>query len=175
MVRARDDKLLLGEWACLGMLAEGRAHGFALAKRLSPTGDVGRIWSLSRPLTYRALDQLLSRGLVEPLGEERGTAGGNRTIFGLTRAGRTALQAWLTEPVAHLRDVRSELLLKLRLCALAQVDPAPLIAAQQEVSEPVARKWAAEIRKGDTDPVTLWRYESSRAVVRFLQRLAADG
>ena len=101
-----------------------------------------------------------------------GTAGGNRTIFGITTAGRDALRQWLAEPVAHLRDVRSELLLKLELCSLAGIDPAPLIAAQQRVSEPVARKWAAEIRRGDTDPVTLWRYESSKAVVRFLQRLS---
>jgi hypothetical protein len=99
-------------------------------------------------------------------------AGGNRTILGLTRSGREAALSWLNEPVVHLRDVRSELLLKLILCEVASVDPAPLIEAQRQISEPVARKWAAEIRGGNRDPVTLWRHESSRAVVRFLQRLA---
>lgn len=172
VVRVRNDELLLGEWAVLGILANGRAHGFAVSKRLAPTGDVGRVWSLSRPLTYRALEQLHNRKLIDAIGEEPGTAGGARTIFAVTRAGRAALRRWLAEPVAHLRDVRSELLLKLVLCQLAGMDATPLIGAQRAVSEPVARKWAGEVRKGATDPVTLWRYESSRAVVRFLDRLA---
>ena len=60
----------MGEWACLGILATGRAHGFAVAARLKPTGDVGRVWSMSRPLTYRALDQLAAQGLIRPVGEE---------------------------------------------------------------------------------------------------------
>ena len=167
----RSDKLLLGEWAVLGILAAGRAHGFAVAKRLAPSGDMGRVWSLSRPLTYRAIDQLATRGLIVEIGEEPGTAGGDRTIFGVTRTGRRALQQWLAEPVAHMRDVRSELLLKLVLCELARVDPTPLLQAQRAVLEPVAKKFAAETRHGATDPVTLWRHESSRAALRFLDRM----
>lgn len=174
MVRVRNDELLLGEWAVLGILASGRAHGFAVSKRLAPEGDVGRVWSLSRPLTYRAIEQLAIRGLIESIGEEPGTAGGARTIYAVTRPGRAALRRWLGQPAAHLRDVRSELLLKLVLCDIAKVDPAPLVRAQRAVSEPVARKWAAEVRRGSDDPVTLWRHESSRAVVRFLDRLGTD-
>ena len=48
--------LLLGEWACLGLLYSGPSHGFAIAARLKPGSDIGRIWSLTRPLTYRALE-----------------------------------------------------------------------------------------------------------------------
>lgn len=172
MVRVRQDELLLGEWAVLGVLSEGRTHGFAVSKRLAPSGDVGRVWSLSRPLTYRAIEQLLVRGLIAELGEEPGTAGGVRTLYGVTRSGKAALRRWLAEPVAHLRDVRSELLLKLVLCQLAGVGSGPLIAAQRELFEPVARARAAEARRQPTDPVTLWRAESSRAVVRFLDKLA---
>ena len=32
--------MLLGEWACLGILAEAPAHGFAVAARLKPDGDI---------------------------------------------------------------------------------------------------------------------------------------
>ena len=64
MSRSAPDALLLGEWACLGVLYAGPAHGFAVAARLKPAGDVGRVWSLSRPLTYRSLDQLAGRGYV---------------------------------------------------------------------------------------------------------------
>lgn len=171
-VRGRDDELLLNEWACLGMLGERDAHGFALAARLIPTGDVGRVWSLSRPLTYRALDQLQTRGLVEPVGTEPGRAGGPRTILAPTAAGRTALRRWLTEPVDHLRDVRAELLLKLVLADLNRVDVRPLVIAQRAAFQPVLDALAAEPPGGD--PVTRWRRESALAVARFLDGLAAD-
>src|SRR6478672_10306747 len=115
VVRTASEQLLLGEWACLGILYEGPAHGFAIASRLKPEGDVGRVWSLSRPLTYRSLDQLAVRGHIHPIGEEPGIAGGNRTILAATRQGRAALRKWLATPVPHLRDLRSELLLKLIL------------------------------------------------------------
>jgi DNA-binding PadR family transcriptional regulator len=172
-VRGRDDELLLNEWACLGMLGERDAHGFALAARLTPQGDVGRVWSLSRPLTYRALDQLQTRGLVEAVGTEPGRAGGPRTILGITAAGRAALARWLAEPVEHLRDVRAELLLKLVLAGLNGVDPRPLVVAQRVAFQRVLDALAAEEPPGD-DPVARWRRESALAVARFLDGFVAD-
>jgi DNA-binding PadR family transcriptional regulator len=172
VVRSRNEELLLGEWAVLGILANGPAHGFAVAKQLAAEGEVGRVWALSRPLTYRAIDQLLERGLIEAVGEEPGRAGGPRTIYSPTAVGRSRLRRWLAEPASHLRDVRTELLLKLVLCDLATIDPGPLIRSQRAVSEPVAHKWSGEAGRHRADPVTLWRAESSRAVVRFLNRFA---
>ncbi len=113
--RTDTQQLLLGEWACLGILYQARTHGFAIAARLKPSGDVGRVWSLSRPLTYRSLEQLSARSYIHAVGEEKGLAGGNRTILAATRTGRAQFRKWLHTPVAHLRDVRSEL--------LAQADP----------------------------------------------------
>src|SRR6187549_471251 len=108
MGRTSSQPLLLGEWACLGILYPAPTHGFAIAARLKPTGDVGRVWSLSRPLTYRSLEQLVARGYVHVVGSERGIAGGNRTILAATRIGRAQLRKWLHTPVSHLRDLRSE-------------------------------------------------------------------
>ncbi len=39
-----------GEWAVLASVAERPTHGFAVAKALGPSGEIGRVWSLSRPL-----------------------------------------------------------------------------------------------------------------------------
>jgi DNA-binding PadR family transcriptional regulator len=172
MVRVRDPGLLLGEWACLAVLAQGPAHGFAVARRMAATGDVGRAWSLSRPLTYRALDALVAAGLAREVGREPGRAGGERTVLGITAKGRRALTAWLAEPVTHLRDVRGALMVKLLACELAGVDPMPLVAAQLEVFEPLAEALRREAAAAPGDPVPLWRAESSAAAVRFLQRLA---
>ena len=165
--------LLLGEWACLGILYPAPAHGFAVAARLTPTGDVGRVWSLSRPLTYRALDQLTARGYVQPIGEEPGIAGGNRTILAATRTGRNQFRKWVTAPVAHLRDLRSELLLKIVLaeqCAVA-IDDMLQLQRQQIASLATHLERAAEAEPDDV--VSQWRRQSSTAAVRFLDTVIA--
>ena len=165
--------LLLGEWACLGIVACAPTHGFAVSARLRPDGDVGRVWSMSRPLTYRALDQLAERGLIEPRGDERGLAGGTRTVLGITRRGRNALRAWLGRPVDHLRDLRSELLLKLVLADLTGVDSGSLIEAQREAVEVMAGHLRAEADLHPDDVVRRWRAESATAATRFLAAVAA--
>jgi hypothetical protein len=71
----------------------GAHTGFAIAARLKPSGDVGRVWSLSRPLTYRSIEQLTKFEFIEAVGEERGIAGGNRTILAATRTGRAQFRS----------------------------------------------------------------------------------
>jgi DNA-binding PadR family transcriptional regulator len=168
MVRTSDDELLLGEWACLGILAVAPAHGFAVAKRLAPDGDVGRVWSLSRALTYRAIDQLTARGYLAAVAEEPGTAGGNRTLLAPTRSGRARLRRWLTTPTQHLRDVRSEFLLKLVLAELNSVDTRELLERQREQIASIA---ASRAGADPADVVALWRRESANAALRFLDAL----
>jgi DNA-binding PadR family transcriptional regulator len=173
MVRTRTDELLLGEWACLALLTQGPAHGYDIATRLAPAGDIGRVWSLSRPLTYRALDQLTQRGLIVPVAEEKGKAGGNRTILAPTAQGRRMVRRWLDEPVPHFRDVRDELLLKLVLAQSLGVDPAKLLHSQRALFAPMVDALAATGggRKAASDPVAVWRYESSRSALRFIDRM----
>ena len=166
---ARDtNELLLGEWACLGIIAEAPSHGFAVASRLRPDGDIGRIWSISRPLTYRAIDQLLVRNYIEAVSEEQGLAGGMRTVYRPTRTGRAALRTWLGIPVAHLRDLRSELLLKLALARHIGFDTIELVRNQRRAVGEIVDG----LRKESTDDVvSLWRLESAEAAQRFLGRL----
>lgn len=161
-------EMKLGEWACLGLLYPAPTHGFAIAARLKPGGDVGRVWSLSRALTYRALDQLADRGFAEAVGEEPGTAGGNRTILAATRVGRAQVRRWLTTPVEHLRDMRSELLLKLIIADACRIDLGPMLEKQHRHIERLAGVLST---KGTEDVVTMWRHESSQAALRFVARV----
>jgi PadR family transcriptional regulator AphA len=169
MARTGANDLLLGEWACLGILYQAPTHGFAIAARLRPDADIGRIWSLSRALTYRSLEQLTVRELIRPIGEEPGIAGGNRTILTVTRRGRAQFRRWIHTPVEHLRDLRSELLLKIVLAAANDIDITDTIGAQRaRITEFLATF------EGDGDPadiVHLWRHESAAAALRFLERL----
>jgi DNA-binding PadR family transcriptional regulator len=163
----------LGECASLGILYTGPTHGFAIAARLKPTGDVGRVWSLSRPLTYRALEQLAARGYVHAIGEEPGIAGGNRTILAATRSGRAHLRKWLNTPVQHLRDLRSELLLKLVIADICGIDITAMLQRQRDHIEQLADVLREQTKNdsGHPDVVALWRSESSQAALRFLDAL----
>ncbi len=166
----------LAEPVCLALVAEGPTHGWALARLLAPEGEIGRIWSLSRPLTYRALDHLAAAGLVARRGSEPGR-GRERTIVGVTPKGRRRNRAWLDEPVTHLRDVRTELLVKLELRRRAGLPLAPLLERQQDVFAPLVERLGSSDTEGaagavadvdGSDLVALWRRESAGTVERFL-------
>jgi PadR family transcriptional regulator AphA len=169
--RTAEHQLLLGEWACLGILYTGPTHGFAIAARLKPEGDIGRVWSLSRALTYRSLEQLAIRGYVHPVGEEPGIAGGNRTILAATRAGRNQLRKWLATPVVHLRDLRSELLLKLIIAKVCGIEVGQMLERQYAHVAAMCAALDAQVAESGDDVVALWRSESANAALRFLQRL----
>lgn len=158
------DDLTLADHACLSIVGEGRTHGWAIVKLLAPDGEIGRIWSLSRPLTYRSIDRLVELGLV------RRAEAGRRAELSITDRGRRIRTTWLAAPVEHLRDLRTEFLLKLTLCDRAGVDTIDLVRAQRERLAPTI----AALLDGDADgPVELWRQESAQAARRFLDRLSA--
>lgn len=164
----RRATLSLNEWAVLGLLAERARHGYDIAAELRPGAVVGDTWRVTRPLVYRALERLEALGLVEPRRTEPG-AGPPRTVYGATRHGRAALRTWLETPVAHLRDVRSALLLKLVLLERLGRDRAPLVRAQRQAFAPLLERLDA---RPEPDRVTaLWRHHSAAAAAGFLDAL----
>jgi PadR family transcriptional regulator AphA len=166
-------ELSLIEWVVLAMLAEEPAHGFAIARQLRAGADLGRILTVHRSQVYRAIDRLVAAGLIEPHHTEPGDAGPNRTVHRLTPEGREALDGWFERPVAHVRELRIELLLKLRLSHRASRDPAPLLTAQKaELAETID-----SLTSGgpETDVVDRWRYHNARAASAFLDDLLAEG
>jgi PadR family transcriptional regulator AphA len=155
------------------LLAERPAHGFAIARALEPDGEVGRVWSCSRPLVYRALTVLGELGLIEERAVEPSERGPRRTVFGLTRSGRREVNRWLAEPVAHVRELRSGLMLKLLFLSRRGTDPAPLLARQRSVLHPLVSGLEAGARGGEgfDQVLFLWRLEAARAALRFAEDL----
>ena len=168
---ARD--LAPGEWAVLALLSERPAHGWALAGQLGPRGELGSVWSLGRPLVYRSIEILADRGLIEPSGHEPGLRGPNRTIYRTTCAGATELVQWLREPVEHVRDVRSQLLLKLIVSERTGTDPTPMLVGQQASVAAAVESLESRVEASDgTEAILLrFRLETSRAVLRFVESL----
>jgi len=162
----------LAERICLGLVCTSPepVHGWVLVRELAPDGAIGRIWSLSRPLTYRAIDQLVVAGLIRSEGRARGR-GAERTLLAPTAAGTRVVTRWLDEPVAHLRDVRTELLVKLAIAERAGRDTTMLIGAQRRAFAPL---FAALAERGPDDVVDRWRQTSARAVRSFLEELQAE-
>lgn len=154
----------------LGATAEGPTHGFALSRLLGSDGELGQVWTLPRPVVYQALKKLTALELAAAQAIERSERGPTRTIIAVTAAGRTALASWLTEPVRHVRDVRSELLLKLALLQRSGADAAGLVAAQRVVVEQLKSGLEAEQAGavGFERILAAWRLASAEAVLRFL-------
>ena len=167
MVMAR---ISLAEWAVLATLAERPAHLFAVARLLAKDGDLGRVLTLRRPLVYRAADRLAANGLCRPDHSEPGEGGPERTVYRITAAGRRALERWLGEPVAHVRDLRTEFLLKVLLAVRAGRSPLALVEAQQAALAPTFAGLAAS---GGHDEVSLWRQHNAAGAKAFLDDLAA--
>ncbi len=169
--------LSLNAWAVLAVLADdGPAHGFAVSRSLAKTSQIGQVWAVSRPLVYRALDQLTAADLARPEGLLPGAAGPDRRPFKATAAGRRALAAWRQRPVAHLRDVRAELMLKLVLTERAGIDPTPLLTAQLAHFAPLVAELAEAggASTGADHVVAVWRHQLSVAVERTLITLLSE-
>jgi PadR family transcriptional regulator AphA len=171
-----EPALSLAEYAVLGLVAEGRQHGFAVARLLASDGELGQIYGVARPAVYRAIERLVEAGLVKPLKVERGDRGPRRTPLEITLAGRRALESWLWVPVRHVRQIRTEFLVKVVLIDRSGGDPSPLIRSQVEVLAPVVDAIADHHRTttGSERTVSLWRARSAQATLQFLEELAAE-
>ena len=94
-----------------------------------------------------------------------------------TEAGRAAVDAWLVEPVGHVRDARSLLMLKLLFLTRRGQDPAPLLSAQRESFAAHAARLSevAEAADGFDEVLIRWRLESTNAAIRFIDGLLRSG
>ncbi len=163
--------LSLTEWLVLSLVCEAPTHGFALARLLGRGGDVGQVWQVPKPLIYRALQRLELLGLVCPAGHQPTSHGPVRSLVTGTPAGRDAAAVWLSRPVSHTREVRSELMVKLALLYRAGADPQPLLEAQRTQLVPIAGalRDSLDAAQGFERTVALWRYETVCATLRFLE------
>lgn len=164
-------------YAVLGAISQGPTHGFAIARRLQPAGDLGQVWSVTRPLVYRELARLIEHDLVREEADELGDRGPRRTVVRVTQAGRSEVDWWLAEPVRRVRDFRSMFLLKLALIDGVGGDPAPLAQAQRAVFEQRLEHMQHELASstGFDARVLLWRALSTQAAVEFLSAITPNG
>jgi DNA-binding PadR family transcriptional regulator len=151
----------------LALVVHTPRHGWAIHEELAPTGDIGHAWTLSRQLVYRAIDTLVEDGLVKRASPKDG-GGADKVVISATATGKRATTKWLDTPVTHLRDVRTELVLKVMLREKFELELSPFIDSQRNVFDPLIAAINAD--KSDS-PVNVWRKESANAVARYLTQL----
>jgi DNA-binding PadR family transcriptional regulator len=172
-----ERRLSLAEGLVLCLVGEGPTYGLTLAGQLAPDGTLGQIWSVPKAMVYYTLQQLELLGLIRMTGEFQASRGRARSVCEITPAGRVAAEAWLSKPVDHVRDVRSELMVKLALHDRAGTDVRPLARAQLARLVPAAAALEDRLRTatGFERTLVLWRHEAITATVQFLTVLAARG
>lgn len=84
-------------------------HGYELRQRLKE--GLGELWRIASSQLYNVLHQMESRDWIKP-SLETASARPARTVYRVTPAGRRAFEAWVGQPVNHLRDMRVEFLAK---------------------------------------------------------------
>jgi len=163
----------LTEWAVLGLLREQPAHGWDIARAFAPAGEIGQIWTVSRPLVYRAITVLRELEYIVERGSTPSSTGPHRVLLAPTPRGRQALRRWLGRPTEHVRDLRSELLVKLLLLSRAGSDRTPLLRSQLTL---LARgEYALAARVGESSgferTVAVWRLSTAKAARAFVEAL----
>ena len=139
--------LSLTDWVVLALVAEAPRHGFAVAKEVAADAALGEVWTVPRPLVYR-----------------------------VTRSGSARVARWLDQPVAHPREVRTELLVKLMLRSRRGRPLTPLAQRQLERFAPMTDGLEQRARAADGADrvVARWRVESIGAIRRTLEAIVAD-
>jgi DNA-binding PadR family transcriptional regulator len=155
----------------LGLLAEGPASGYDLARRFEE--HLGPVWPAQHPKIYAELSRLADAGMIEV--DSHGPRG--RKAYRITDAGRAEIRRWLTEEeVDH--TLRTESVLRSFFFWLMETDDlqAHLRREQEFFSQvaDMARGYAAAKDRGDfgTAPQTRSMRVAVEAAVRIYQALA---
>lgn len=165
-------RLSTNDWAVLGLLAEKPTHGFQLAATFSKKGELGFIWKIQRPQIYRSLEYLKERNLITPVRKEPGNAGPTRVLYKATRSGKNTLHAWLFAPVQHLREGRSDLLLKLAFLERRELDTSSLLKAQQAFFHTLHHALQQQLTTASPlETIALeWRLSTAKAALTFIEQ-----
>lgn len=120
----------------LGLLSRGKQHGYDLKKAHDDRFPTAK--PLAYGQVYATLERLHRQGLVEAVAVQR-VDGPDRTVYAVTDAGRTALQAWLDEVEEPFAFVANPLSTKVTIAILATSELQAVTYLQRQRSAHLAR------------------------------------
>lgn len=137
------------EYALLGLLLDGPKHGYDLARRFAPETALGEICRLEMSMLYALLKKQEKIGNIEAELESQGPRPPKR-IFHLTSEGRASFMEWVRTPVAKLRDIGRDLLIKLYFAwQLGDDDVLALIDRQTEICRTLLDRFERDLSLSD--------------------------
>jgi DNA-binding PadR family transcriptional regulator len=102
MVRTSTERLTTTEGAVLALLAiEGERSGYDLERLVAKA--IAHVWSPARSGLYASLPRLVRAGFATSR-RIAGARGADKQVYGITRAGRAALDGWLETVEPGARD-----------------------------------------------------------------------
>lgn len=117
------------EYALLALLRTGESHGYELTRRFADEPALRMICRLEMSMIYGLLKKLekeqVITGRAQPVGESK-----TRRLVSLTESGRAEVEAWLSAPVHHTRELRLDFMVKLYF--VAQTNSAQALALLDE-------------------------------------------
>jgi PadR family transcriptional regulator, regulatory protein AphA len=138
------------EYGILGLLCDKPAYGYELQRHLSGNRGLGRVCPVESGMVYASLKSLSGLELID--GTWDNSTYPPKAIYTATDLGEATFQRWLMTPVARIREVRLDFLIKL-FFALKEGDLArTLIDGQIAATREYADEIAEERRTLDNDP-----------------------
>jgi len=99
------------EFALLGFLSQGKAHGYELHQRL--VQELGQIWHVSLSQVYNILNRLEEKGYITGETQEQDKLPPRRT-FRVTESGKERFESWLhAASGVSVKAIRVEFLTRL--------------------------------------------------------------
>jgi PadR family transcriptional regulator, regulatory protein AphA len=170
----RGTRGLPADYAILGLLLDGPAHGYDVQQRLH--AGLGAVWRIAWSQLYSVLHSLEERKWVRATTRES-PSGPPRHTYAITARGQRAFFEWAVAPVPRLRDVRIEFLAKLyflrqhrpeELESLLERQAKALEQAIAELNESGGDPWmtsiAAAFRRHQTESALAWIDEVRRSL-----------
>lgn len=103
--------LTANEYAVLGLVRQRPTYGYELQRRLSGGQGLARVCPVEPAMVYAILKSLSGLELID--GEWDRSEYPPKAIFATTAEGEAEFERWLRRPVARMREVRSDFLVKL--------------------------------------------------------------
>jgi PadR family transcriptional regulator AphA len=103
--------LTSSEYAVLGLLQDRRTYGYELQRYFAGSTGLARVCPIEPAMVYAILKSLSGLELIDG-GWDNGQYP-PRAVYQATPEGEAAFERWLRHPVARMRDVRSDFLIKL--------------------------------------------------------------
>lgn len=160
------------EYAVLGLLRERPAYGYELQKQLGGGTGLARVCPVEPAMVYAILKSLSGLELID--GEWDNSSYPPRAVYAATAEGDATFLRWLRQPVARMREVRHDFMVKLYF-ALQEDEAAALDLVAQQID--ACREYGREVEghllqaeEGSFDAIALQsKATAARSTVEWLR------